>query len=160
MELFQEYTIEQIIVMLIMLVCCIKGVVDFYEWVKEKLNKFSSEKIKETQEKTQYEEHLLENKESFDILFKQQQELFKKIEKLTDDVDALIKSDKDAIKSFITEKHHFFCYKRKWIDDYSLDCIEKRFEHYIEEGGNSYVESLMADIRELPKHKIENKDSE
>ena len=42
-------------------------------------------------------------------------------------------SDKDAIKAFITREHHYFCYQKKWIDDYSLDCIEKRYEHYKEE---------------------------
>lgn len=61
----------------------------------------------------------------------------------------LIKSDMDAIKSFIVKEHHHFI-EQKWIDDFSLDTIEKRYTHYKEEGGNSYVRDLIKDLRELP----------
>lgn len=61
----------------------------------------------------------------------------------------LIKSDMDAIKSFIVKEHHHFI-EEKWIDDFSLDTIEKRYTHYKEEGGNSYVTDLMKDLRDLP----------
>ena len=63
----------------------------------------------------------------------------------------MVESDKDDIKAWITEKHHFYCYEKRHIDDYSLDCIEKRYAHYQDEGGNSFVEDLMKDIRKLPK---------
>ena len=67
------------------------------------------------------------------------------------EVVVFIESDKDDIKSWITEKHHFYCYERKWIDDYSMDCIEKRYGHYKDEGGNSFIEELMNELRSLPK---------
>jgi hypothetical protein len=38
-----------------------------------------------------------------------------------------------------------------YIDDYSLDCLERRFKHYQDEGGNSYIEDLMKDLRSLSK---------
>ena len=44
-----------------------------------------------------------------------------------------------------------FCYEKRQIDDYSLDCLEKRYTHYVEEGGNSFIHDLMEDIRALPK---------
>ena len=62
---------------------------------------------------------------------------------LQDSINLLIESDKDDIKQSITKDHHYFCYQLKSIDDYSLDCIEKRFSHYEEEGGNSFVQVLM-----------------
>ena len=65
-------------------------------------------------------------------------------------MNVLIESDKDAIKSFITREHHYFCYKLGGIDDFSLECIEKRYLHYKDEGGNSFIDSLMEDLRELP----------
>jgi hypothetical protein len=70
---------------------------------------------------------------------------------LTEKVDLLIASDKDAIKSYITEQYHYFVEQKGWIDDFSLDCLEKRFSHYLEENGNSFVESLMNQIRNLPR---------
>jgi hypothetical protein len=39
----------------------------------------------------------------------------------------------------------------KWIDDFSLNCLEKRYEHYLAEKGNSFVHNLMDDLRALPK---------
>ena len=61
----------------------------------------------------------------------------------------VIDSDKDAIKAYITEKHHYFT-EKGWIDYQSLDVLEKRFKHYTDEGGNSFIEDLMEDIRKLP----------
>jgi hypothetical protein len=62
-----------------------------------------------------------------------------------------VDSDKDDIKAFITDKHHYFCYERKWIDDYSMDCIERRYSHYKDEGGNSFIATLMDELKALPK---------
>ena len=63
----------------------------------------------------------------------------------------LIHSDKDAIKSYITRQHHYFCYDKRWIDDFSLDCIERRYQHYTEEGGNSFIAGFIEELRSLPK---------
>lgn len=63
-------------------------------------------------------------------LEKNQQNTDKILQNLATKIDMLIDSDKDDIKSFITEKHHYYCYKVGYIDDFSLDCIEKRFKHY------------------------------
>ena len=65
-------------------------------------------------------------------------------------------SEKDDIKAYITEKHHFFCYEKKWIDDHSLDCLERKNKHYKDEGGNSFIDGLMAEIRALPKQPPHN----
>ena len=77
---------------------------------------------------------------------------------LTDKINLLIDSDKDSIKSFITDRHHHFCYDKKWIDDYSLDCIEKRYKHYTDEGGNSFIHDLMKELRALPKQPPHNEE--
>ena len=70
---------------------------------------------------------------------------------LSDKIDMLINSDKDSIKAYITQRHHWFCYDKGWIDDFSLDCLEKRYQHYEDEGGNSFIGSFMDELRALPK---------
>ena len=47
--------------------------------------------------------------------------------------------DKEDIKAFITLQHHKFVYEQEWIDDYSMECLEKRFAIYEREHGNSFV---------------------
>ena len=63
----------------------------------------------------------------------------------------LIDSDKDDIKADLTRIHHFYCYTQKWIDDYTLECCERRFSHYEKEGGNTFIEGFMKELRTLPK---------
>ena len=63
---------------------------------------------------------LKENQETTDMVLKE----------LSTKIDMLIDSDKDAIKSYITKEHHYYCYQVGWIDDFSLDCLEKRYQHY------------------------------
>ena len=58
-------------------------------------------------------------------------------------------SDRNDIKSWLVEKHHFFI-NQGWIDDFSMDTVNRRFSDYVEEGGNSYAESLVNAIRDLP----------
>jgi hypothetical protein len=65
-------------------------------------------------------------------------------------VHILIDSDKNDIKAWIAEKYRKLMLQG-WVDDYDLDCIERRFANYLQEGGNSYVEDLINDIRKLPK---------
>ena len=56
------------------------------------------------------------------------------------------------IKQFIVREYHYFVEQKKWIDDYSLDTILLRYADYKQEGGNSYIEMLIDEIKKLPKH--------
>ena len=38
-----------------------------------------------------------------------------------------------------------------YIDDFTLDCLERRFKSYKQEGGNTYVDSMMEELRRLPR---------
>ena len=75
---------------------------------------------------------------------------------LSQKIDILIQSDRDDIRSYITREHHYFCYQKGWIDDFSLDCIEKQYMHYVDEGGNSFIEGFMEELRALPKQPMSN----
>lgn len=139
-ELFDAYSIESIIIIFVGVLIALKNGIEFLEWgfdrSKNRVHFFDKYKT--------FEEELKKQKEHDD-------KVDKLLEKLVTQIQQLTNSDKDAIKSYITEKHHFFVYKQGWIDDYSLDCLERRFEHYREEGGNSFIEQEMNELRSLPK---------
>lgn len=139
-ELLKNFTLEQIVLFIVLSAAAIKGVVSWIDWLKGRIDKKVSKKE---------EEKSLNDK--IDNIIKVQMEQTKVIQKNTDMINLLIASDKDDIKAWITEKHHYFCYNLKCIDDYNLDCIEKRYNHYQKEDGNSFVGSLMEEIRSLPK---------
>lgn len=139
-DLLQKFSLEQILIFGVLLALAIKGVVSFFDWVQDRNRKVA----KKINQPANMQEKINKNN-------KQIQDLKKSIQLLVKKVDLLIESDKDDIKAYITKEHHYFCYVQGWIDDYSLDCIEKRFGHYQEQGGNSFVQGLMEQIRELPK---------
>ena len=139
-QLFSQFNLGQILIIIILLGLSAKGVVIFFDWVKERLYKLSNKQLKskKTNEQIKNQEETINN-------------LKKDVEKIQKSIDTLIESDKENIKAWITEKHHYYCYEKKYIDDYTLDCLERRFTRYEEEGGNSFVHNLMDDLRDLPR---------
>lgn len=152
MELLEQYTIPQIIAFIIGLVAMIKGAWDTIEYFKDKykrkFNKDYDVKIKETKLESFY------NKTQ-----QRHEEIMAKIDKVSDSVDTLSKrmdklteSDMHDIKQFIVKEYHYFTEQKGQIDDYSLDTILLRYADYKDEGGNSYIETLIDELKKLPKH--------
>ena len=142
-QLFSNYSISEIILFIIIIAIAIKNFVQFIDWsqkrTKQAINRH--EKPQQLQEITHQHEQQLDS-------IKQQ------IQLLTKSVNLLIASDRDDIKHSITKDHHYFCYTIGSIDDYSLDCIERKYSHYKEEKGNSFVDEMMKDLRNLPRKQI------
>lgn len=133
-NLLEQFSLNEIVVFVILLGTAVKGFLSFLDWLNEKGVKFFNSKYQKPKQTE-----------------KAMQELINEIKSLKEDVGLLMESDKDDIKAFITRQHHYFCYQLKQIDDQSLDCIEKRYSHYKDQGGNSYIDTLMHDLRSLPR---------
>lgn len=146
-ELITNYSWSEIILFVIAFAAAIKGVVTFWDWGKDRLRKVYDKEDKIEEIKSLIVENIKQMNEFSDI----QAQTINEIQHLKENITNLTASDKDDIKAWITEKHHHFCYDIKYIDDYSLDCIEKRYAHYVDEGGNSFISKLMEEIRNLPK---------
>ena len=147
-ELLENFSIQEILMFIVLLAVAIKGAIGWYDWAKDRMNK----KFEKTSEDNKEKEEL---RKDIDSLMESNKEILEKIDKITGKVNLLMDSDKDDIKAYITREHHYFCYTLGYIDDYNLDCIERRYSHYKEEGGNSFVADLMGEIRALPKKTIE-----
>lgn len=146
-ELITNYSWSEIILFVIAFAAAIKGVVTFWDWGKDRLRKVYDKEDKIEEIKSL----MVENKKQMNEFSNIQAQTINEIQHLKENITNLTASDKDDIKAWITEKHHHFCYEIKYIDDYSLDCIEKRYAHYVDEGGNSFISKLMEEIRNLPK---------
>jgi hypothetical protein len=144
LELLSTFSIAQIMIFIVLLAIAIKKVSDFIDWLQSKISKQNKKSQSEDEWKTKINTRL----DSFDTTL---DKIEGSVDKITDKVNILMESDKDDIKAFITREHHYFCYQQKWIDDYSLDCIEHRYKHYKEENGNSFISGLMDELRALPK---------
>lgn len=143
LELLNNYSLTEIIIFIIMLALSLKSIIDFYDWaknrIKQPIDKANNKKAKEQEimEKLlNHEKQIIACKEC--------------LENINKNMTILITSDRDDIKSWITDKHHYFCYELGYIDDYNLQCIEARYKHYKEEKGNTFIDGFMEDIRKLP----------
>ena len=143
-ELFKTFAPAQIITFIILFAVAFKQVIDFIDWAKKKVQDRDNKVQGAQDEKDDTEQRLKDLESSYE-------EISTILNSLNENVDLLLQSDKDAIKSFITKEHHYYCYQVGWIDDYNLDCLERRYDHYVEEQGNSFIEQLMEELRALPK---------
>lgn len=149
--LLKAYSLQDILIFMVLLAIAIKGAISFFDWAKERLGHVYKKEYAKTKTQEDLDAKLQQENVTIQKLEKNQAEMMIAMEKLSNKIDALIDSDKDDIKSFLVKEHHYFCYQRGWVDDYSLDCCEKRYKHYVQEGGNSFIEDMMNEIRDLPK---------
>ena len=155
LELLEHFTIPQILLFIVLLCVAYKKISDFLDWLKDKIHKRDKKKL-EDHDKEQKNEERAELFEAQMLELKQEvANMSSAMEKVVRKVDILMESDKDAIKAWITKEHHYYCYQKGWIDDYSMDCLERRYSHYVEEHGNSFISDLMDEIRSLPKQEVD-----
>ena len=151
LELFQHYSISEIFIFIVLLALATKGVVEFFSWGQEKLSKIFHFKYNKLTEKEKLQQQLAQQASAIQALKEQQKSTDEYLKSMSSKIDLLIDSDKDDIKSYITKEHHHFCYQVGEIDDFSLDCLERRYKHYADQGGNSFIAGFMEDLRKLPK---------
>lgn len=166
-ELLTTYDLSEILIFIVLLAVAFKGVSSFIDWIRDKRRKITLEEMKpEELEKKILQEAEKREKQIHELEVQREQDSTKlreqisgvasQVSNLTDKINLLVESDKDDIKAFITREYHYFCEQKGWIDDYSMDCIEKRYGHYIEERGNSFVKQLMEQLRALPRKPPKN----
>lgn len=141
-----------IVLCCIMIFLALRGIIEYRNWIKTVTDE-AYEKRKKQEERDQRVEKMVAdyNKELINI--SQAIEYIKKsLTKLDSQVDNLTKSDKDDIKAYITNQYHYFVDGKGWIDDYSMDCIEKRYDMYKTYKGNTFIDDLMEQLRALPRN--------
>lgn len=149
--LLQQYSLSEIFMFTIFLALAIKSLISFFDWAYDRVNKIFNKQNCKINYKKELERRLQHGSEIMSTLEKDQKKTDETLDSLTKKIDMLIDSDKDAIKSYITKEHHYFCYEVGWIDDFNMDCLERRYNHYADEGGNSFIGGFMEQLRELPK---------
>ena len=151
LELLQHYSIPEIFLFIVLLALAFKSVVSFFEWLEERIKKTFNIKFRKISEKERINKRIEDGENFMTQLREHQKHNDEALQDLSKKIDILVESDRDDIKAYITKEHHKFCYDKGWIDDFSLDCLEKRFKHYADEGGNSFICGFMQELRALPK---------
>ena len=159
LELLAGYSLSQIIVFIIILLLATKGCWELVDYFKNKYNQKFNKDYSLKKKEELLEEHYKVCKQQHDETVIQYNKLNDKLDGIANSVndlskrvDTLTESDMHDIKQSIVKDYHYFTEKQGWIDDFSLNVIELRFADYKEEGGNSFVENLVKELRALPKH--------
>ena len=156
-NLLTQYDVTQICIICVLIILAIKSAWDMIDYFKNKYKEKFNKDYEQLESQKTIEKYYLEgkdqHKETLEICEKLETQLDKieeSVDKLATKVNKLTESDMHDIKQFIVREHHYFVGKG-WIDDYSLDSIMLRYEDYKEEGGNSYIKTLVEEIKALPK---------
>ena len=151
-SVLKDFPISEILLCIVGVLVLVKWIIEYFDWGHKRTKDKYDQEAERKKNIEDINEKLNQNSEDIKMLIEMQKQQNEKIEQQNLRIDLLIDSDKDDIKAFITEKYHYFVEVKGWIDDYSLDCLERRFQHYKDENGNSFVADLMSEIKRLPKH--------
>lgn len=95
-------------------------------------------------------DELKEIKDLLNKMVEKQSGLDNTLETMQQQIKDLTISDMHDIKSWIVEQYHKFYTVQGWIDAFNAETIDRRYEDYKKEGGNSYIDTLMERIHTLP----------
>jgi hypothetical protein len=155
-QLFSQYSIETLIVLVIFLAFSFKFVNELYEYFYNKIKTYFNH---QSQKDIKYNEIIdsLNHLKSMIITLQDKIEnQSKEIKQLQDHEKLTVERLQENSRSFIIDKHHYFCYEIKAIDDLNLQSMERRYLYYKAAGGNSFIDGLMEEIRELPRVDLSN----
>ena len=125
-----------------------KSVKDQNESTCKKIDELT-EAINNTQDNSTTGDKVLEKKiEKYESALT---DVKKSVSAVNDKTDLLIASDKEGIKSDITT-HYYIAIDQGFIELHKMQMLEARYEKYLQENGNTFIKSLMDELRKLPHH--------
>lgn len=128
-ELLTTFSPMTIVLCCIMIFLALRGIVEYRNWIRT-ISDEAYAKRKNQEERDKHVEKMVQETNTELKNIHQAIEYIKtSLTKLDSQVETLTESDKDDIKAYITNQYHHFVDGKGWIDDYSMDCIEKRYTH-------------------------------
>lgn len=141
-QFFQQYTLEATIIFLFMFGTALKQGYELVQYFRNKT--------------VDHVDKIREQEETLEKVVKSIQQQQKQLQSITDKIDELLASDKDAIKSWIVMLYKQHKKDPSGLNSMQMDLLERRFSHYKKEGGNSYIDNLMQELREIYNNKEDN----
>lgn len=149
-NLLTQYSVPEIFLILVLALVSGKFVLEILDFFYNKIKKYILS-----------EEEVPDKLQGLDV----------KIDKLSEKIDLTMtqsKQTEEALKmvqerlqentrAAIIDAHHKYVYSFKAIDEMALQSLERRYLYYKAGGGNSFIDTLMEEIRTLPRLSLENR---
>lgn len=155
-QIFSQYSLESIILLVVGLAVSIKFLGEIFEWFYTKIRKYFNFKNNQDRQHSEIVNSVSLTQTTLDSVLEKLNELRLEVDDLKQQGEATNERLQEEARSYIIDKHHYFCYEIHAIDDLNLQSLERRFMYYKNAGGNSFVNGLMEDIRKLPRVTIQN----
>jgi hypothetical protein len=155
-DLIKAFSIEQILLFIVMLALGVKGLIDFIDWVKSKNSDRFKKDYRNIKKSKDLEDRQKIVEEKLELYHKYADTLDRRMNDITETMNENFRIINAAlmhdIKQWIIDQHSYYM-EEGWISIVQLDMIEARYKDYVALGGNSIIPTLMKELRDLPKHK-------
>lgn len=141
-NLLNTFDLKTIILVLFLTAIGIKELIELYHYFHNKI--YGKYEKQDNQNDT-----IANLTTTLDSVLQQTKDIDKKINMLQN-------SDKVAIKSWIVTLYHKYKENPKELGAMQMDLLERRYQHYKEQGGNSYIDEIMDELRAIYKKKGES----
>lgn len=152
-ELFTQFGFWPVLLILFLGIPAIINIISWCKNLWEKRTKFTKaaeERGRSQEKQEEAEEHrFLDGEARISALEKNVELLTQMVTQQKTMIERLTKSDMLDIKSWIKVQHERYM-AQGWIDSQALDLLCSRHEVYKEEGGNSWADCIVSDLKKLP----------
>jgi len=138
-----------ILVTLAIIICGAELIKSIRVW-KEEHDKRINKKVEEKQEKIDMQSEFNSLHTKLDEVIKILDSTVERMASAEQKLKDLTVSDMHDIKAWIVEQYRIYFIEQGWIDAFHAETIDRRYEDYKKEGGNSYIKVLIDRLHSLP----------
>lgn len=151
--LLSRYSIESIVLTAIMVAVVIRFLGELIDWFLKSLRQYFNVKNDEEEFKATMIDGMRKieerQKEQAQLSEDRDKKISNRIDSVQNSVDMLQERMQDSSRAYIVDKFHHYM-EVGCIDDMGLHDLERRFMYYKSAGGDTFIDGLMTEIRELP----------
>lgn len=137
-----------ILVTIAVIICGAELIKALRVWKEERTSRINQQIEEQNQEQAQ-QNAIAELSLKMDLILEKLGSIEERLQKAENRLDKLTESDMHDIKAWIVDQYHKFYNEQGWIDAFSAETLDRRYEDYKDEGGNSYIDNLMAQLHTL-----------
>ena len=150
-NLLTSYPLAELISIIVTIFVILKAVWTLIEWYLNKAHIYIGERQKKEKRWNDLYERIDNILKDLSKVKKQNQEIHTNQIQMEKNLTLVQEQLQEHSRAYLLDAHHKFCYEIKKIDDFSLQSIERRYLYYKTAGGDTFIDHLMEEIRDLPR---------
>jgi DNA-binding protein YbaB len=138
------------------IIVCGGAILTCYKVLKKEIKKHDeeiAEKIRDRASEEEFKNQMKELAEDFKEMKNNMNDMHSEIMEMKTDIynnlNMVIESDKESNRLSIVSSY-YDAMEKGYIEVYLLQALEYRYERYLDENGDSFIENLMVELRKLP----------